>query len=108
MARLCRCDRPLLDGETCLRCGRAPTVLPEPRLGERRATRKVTWTRPGVVRALSAFAFFRGRAPTPGDWRERMGDDWPPLLTVERLFGSLDAALRAAGIESGGRRAVGE
>jgi hypothetical protein len=37
-----------------------------------------------------------------------MGDDWPPLLTVERLFGSLDAALRAAGIESGGRRAVGE
>jgi hypothetical protein len=108
MARPCRCDHPLLDGETCLRCGRAPIVVPEPPLPRRRATRKITWTRPGVVRALRAFAFFRGRAPAPGDWRQRMGDDWPPLRTVERLFGSLDAALRTAGIERRESHAVGE
>jgi hypothetical protein len=28
-----------------------------------------------------------------------MGSDWPRLETVERLFGSLPAALEAAGIE---------
>jgi hypothetical protein len=37
-----------------------------------------------------------------------MGDDWPPLQTVEGLFGSLDAAMRAAGIEPGESHAVGE
>jgi hypothetical protein len=108
MARLCRCERPLLDGETCLRCGRTPTLLPEPPLRKPRATGKTSWTQPGVVRALRAFSFFRGRAPAPGDWKQRMGDDWPPLHTVESLFGSLDAAMRAAGIEPGESHAVGE
>ena len=108
MARLCRCERPLLDGETCLRCGRAPTVLPEPPLARPHATRKITWTRPGVVRALRAFAFFRGRAPASGDWKQRLGGDWPPLHTVERLFGSLDEAILAAGMEPRESHAVGE
>jgi len=37
-----------------------------------------------------------------------MGDDWPPLDAVERVFGSLEAALRAAGVETAGSQAVGE
>jgi hypothetical protein len=97
-APLCRCEHPLLDAETCLRCGRPPTFLPEPALSLPPARRKVTWTRPGVLRALSAFAFFRGRAPIPADWNKRMAD-WPSLETVEALFGSLEEAARAAGIE---------
>lgn len=43
--------------------------------------------------------FFRGRAPTRADWTRSMGEDWPNMETVERLFGSLPAALRAAGID---------
>jgi hypothetical protein len=95
--RVCRCERPLLDDDTCLRCGRATgaeigaLVVDEPR--PRRAP---TWTRHGVVRALRAFAFFRGRPPVAADWSGRMGDDWPALETVERLFGSLEAAMLAA------------
>jgi len=37
-----------------------------------------------------------------------MGNDWPPLDTVERLFGSVEAAVRAAGVERPGTRAAGE
>jgi hypothetical protein len=68
---------------------------------------KVTWTRIGVVRAIRAFAFFRGRAPVPSDWRRRMGGDWPPQETVEALFGSVEAAVRAAGVERRDSRAAG-
>jgi hypothetical protein len=28
-----------------------------------------------------------------------MGSDWPPLDVVEGLFGSVEAAVRAAGVE---------
>jgi hypothetical protein len=58
----------------------------------------VTWSRAHVARAFQAFAFFRGRAPVVADWRPRM-DDWPPLDAVETLFGTLEAALQAAGLE---------
>ena len=91
----------MLNGETCIRCGRAPTVLPPAEAAPRPERRTITWTRPGVVRAVRAFAFFRGRAPTPQDWHERMPGNWPPLGTVERLFGSVAAAVSAAGVEPG-------
>ncbi len=94
-ARLCGCEHPLLDAETCLRCGRPRTLAPEPLESLPPARRKVTWTRPGVARAISAFAFFRGRPPIAADWNQRMAN-WPPLETVEALFGSLEAANRAA------------
>jgi hypothetical protein len=55
------------------------------------------WTQAGVLRAIRAFAFFRGRDPVREDWSQRMAPDWPPLAVVERLFGSLADALRAAG-----------
>jgi hypothetical protein len=101
LARTCRCDRPLRDGETCLRCGRAVAQLSQVSLtpSARRRRRKQTWTRAGVIRAIRAFAFFRGRAPVPEDWKGRMGDEWPSLATVEALFGSVSAAVRAAGVE---------
>lgn len=70
----------------------------EPLFQEPQPRAPVTWTHRRVVRALRAFAFFRGRAPVPDDWTRRMGDNWPRLETVERLFGSLDAAVRAAGV----------
>jgi hypothetical protein len=106
MAPLCRCPRPLLDSETCLRCGREPVLTREPDLIQPHR-RTIKWTRTRVVRAIRAFEFFRGRAPVPADWKRRMGNDWPPLETVEGLFGSLEAAIRAAGVGRAGTRAVG-
>lgn len=70
-----------------------PAAAPVPA----RVRQKVTWTRPAVMRAIRAFAFFRGRAPVPTDWNQRMSD-WPPRATVEALFGSVEAAARAAGV----------
>jgi polyferredoxin len=99
-ARLCRCEHPLLDGETCLRCGRPPSVTPATALRPRRVRHKITWTQPAVLRAIRAFAFFRGRAPVPADWNQRMAE-WPPRATVEALFGSVEAAARAAGVTQG-------
>jgi hypothetical protein len=106
-ARGCRCERPVLDGENCLRCGRvlAPVVapaLPPPR------SRPPDWTRAGVIRALRAFAFFRGRAPERVDWSGKMASDWPAFETVVSLFGSIEAAVGAAGLSTRRPRAVGE
>jgi hypothetical protein len=95
-ARVCTCDRPLLTDDTCLRCGRVLSLVPEP--SAEPPKREVTWTRAHVARAFQAFAFFRGRAPAVADLTRRM-DDWPPLEAVETLFGTLEAALRAAGLE---------
>jgi hypothetical protein len=95
-ARMCRCDRPLLTDDTCLRCGRPLSLLPEP--SAEPPKREVTWSRAQVARAFQAFAFFRGRAPVVADWSRRL-DDWPPLDAVETLFGTLEAALQAAGLE---------
>jgi hypothetical protein len=95
-ARVCSCDRPLLTDDTCLRCGRPPSLLPEP--SAEPPKREVTWTRAHVARAFQAFAFFRGRAPVVADWSQRM-NGWPPLEAVETLFGTFEAALRAAGLE---------
>jgi hypothetical protein len=98
-ARRCRCRRPVLDGESCLLCGRPLIVLPEPAAVRRTATKAHDWTQAGVIRALKAFAFFRGRPPVLADWSGRMGDDWPGLETVQGLFGSVEAAVRVAGVE---------
>jgi hypothetical protein len=95
-AGVCRCDRALLTDDTCLRCGRPLSLLPEPSAEPRK--HEVTWSRAHVARAFQAFAFFRGRAPVVADWSRRM-DDWPPLDAVESLFGTLESALRAAGLE---------
>jgi hypothetical protein len=97
-ARGCRCDRPVLDGEGCLRCGRMLVAVPEPE-GLPSRPPKPDWSQAGVIRALQAFAFFRGRPPEQADWNGKMAEDWPALATVVGLFGSVDAAVRAAGLE---------
>jgi hypothetical protein len=99
-ARLCGCERPLLDVETCLRCGRLPTLLSLAAAPAPPAARRSVWTRARVVRAIRAFAFFRGRSPGPADWDAPFTEDWPAIGTVERLFGSLDSALAAARVTS--------
>lgn len=106
-ARSCRCERPVLDGESCLRCGRLLVSRPEPAF-TRIMPRTHDWTRPGVIRALRAFAFFRGRAPVHADWAGRMGNDWPALETVLGLFGSIEAAVQVAGLQAPRAHAVGE
>jgi hypothetical protein len=93
--RVCICDRPLLADETCLRCGRPPTLVPQ--LATPAPDRPITWSRARIARAFRAFAFFRGRPPVAADWSRRL-DDWPPLEAVERLFGTLEAAAEAAGL----------
>jgi hypothetical protein len=95
-ARTCQCERPLLSDDTCLRCGRSLALVSDPAAPE--AQRKPAWTRSSVERALQAFAFFRGRAPVEADWSRRM-NDWPPLEAVEGLFGSVEAATEAAGLQ---------
>jgi hypothetical protein len=106
-ARLCGCEHPLLDDGSCLRCGRSVTFAAEPVPDEPRQRVNVDWTRPKVVRALKAFAFFRGRAPLSDDWQKRTPEDWPALETVVSMFGSLEAASRAAGLEPPSSRAAG-
>jgi len=96
-AQRCSCDHPLRDRETCLYCGRSVPSAPERARAQAR-TAEDPWTHAGVVRALKAFAFFRGRAPGRDDWSQRMPADWPSLSLVEQLFGSLPAALTAAGL----------
>jgi hypothetical protein len=92
-------------------CGRPLIFQPDPAVAPRPPAKGPDWTQAGVIRALRAFAFFRGRPPVPDDWRGRMGNDWPRLETVVGLFGSVEAAVGVAGIESPTARrdrAVGE
>ncbi len=91
--RVCNCTRLLLTEDTCLRCGRPPALVLAP--AEPPPKRQVEWGRAQVLRAFEAFMFFRGRAPVPADWSKRM-DHWPPLETVEAMFGSVEAAAAAA------------
>jgi hypothetical protein len=56
------------------------------------------WTQAGVVRALRAYKFFVGRAPTATDWSFEDDSEWPSVKTVVSLFGSFDTAVTAAGV----------
>jgi hypothetical protein len=98
LAKPCRCKEPLRDQDTCALCGRVLPAALEPKRQRQRAEPGNPWTRAGVIRALRAFSFFRGRPPMRTDWNERMGKDWPPLLVVERLFGSVPEAVHAASL----------
>jgi hypothetical protein len=98
IAKPCRCKNPVRDQDTCALCGRVLPAAPERARQRVRVEPGNPWTRAGVIRAVRAFAFFRGRPPARTDWTERMGKDWPPLLVVERLFGSVPDAVREAGL----------
>jgi hypothetical protein len=99
-ARLCRCPNPLRDDDSCLRCGRTlPQAPPALRPRERREDRANPWPREGVIRAIRSFRFHRGRFPHELDWKVEDGNAWPSVAAVEGLFGSLPAALAAAGAD---------
>jgi hypothetical protein len=89
----------VIDDETCIMCGRFvvapigmdPVTPPAP---PRR------WTRAGVVRAIRAYVFFHDRPPSEVEWVAPRGAAWPTARVVERLFGTFDAGLTAAGIDA--------
>jgi hypothetical protein len=98
LARPCRCARPMWDGESCVRCGRVIYGAPVPEQAAWTTPRSDPWTRAAVIRALRAFVFFRDRPPVAADWEPGLGPEWPTLPVVVGLFGSLPAALAAAGV----------
>jgi len=56
------------------------------------------WTQEAVIDALGAHARDRGRTPRRDDWRQA-APTRPQVGIVEKLFGSWNAGLRAAGLE---------
>jgi hypothetical protein len=54
------------------------------------------WTVAGVIRALRTYEFFLGRPATATDWSFEDDKEWPSVRTVVALFGSFDAAVKAA------------
>jgi hypothetical protein len=65
---------------------------------QRRPAAGNRWTRAGVVRALRAYKFFIGRAPSATDWSFEDDSEWPSVKTVVSLFGSFDSAAAVAGV----------
>ncbi len=76
---------------------------------------RTRWTRERLVEAIQDFAARYGRPPSAPDWNpshtRRMGQTeraerfyvdgcWPHLATVQSVFGSWSAAIRAAGFPS--------
>lgn len=111
----CRCDRPIRDGDDCLKCGRPRARINETACHVDRAVSPYAvavfhhhaqpsprrWPRNAVLDALLAFEAATGLWPTHGDVRRR--DDLPSASVVERLFGSWDAGIRAAALAKVGR-----
>ena len=65
--------------------------------------RQRVWTRGRVVQAMQRWYGERGRPPTRSDWQQ--ASDWHPAAsTVYRVFGSWNAALKAARLKAGPRR----
>jgi hypothetical protein len=99
--RACRCETPWRSEETCVRCGHSvpfPAAAVPAEVMPRRHSTAARWTRAGVVRALRAYKFFVGRAPTPTDWSFEDDSEWPSVKTVVSLFGSFETAIAAAGV----------
>jgi hypothetical protein len=50
------------------------------------------------VRAIRTFVFFHDRPPGEAEWGTRTGSPWPTATVVERLFGTFEDGLAAAGV----------
>lgn len=103
-------------GGTCVDCG-APTYggNGQAKAPERCLLCRATyqhearrWTREAVVAAIQAWTAEHGRPPTATDWNSAMAraasrperpDDFPPVATVQREFGSWANAVEAAGFD---------
>jgi hypothetical protein len=97
--RLCRCATAVVDGDTCILCGR---YIAAPDRSDRppSAPPKPQWTRAGIVRAIRTFVFFHDRPPSESEWRAQSGATWPSAHAVRRLFGTFDDGLIAAGVDA--------
>lgn len=62
-------------------------------------TASLLWTRERIIAALHEFAAEHGRAPFAKEWRVA-SPRYPNAQTVERRFGSWNAGLEAAGLET--------
>jgi hypothetical protein len=67
-------------------------------LARRVGPRYREWTRPEIIGALQAWADEHGRSPRWSDL-DKQREDCPSPQTVQRHFGSWEAALDAAGLE---------
>ena len=56
------------------------------------------WTKAEVLRRMHAWDELHGESPRWEDWKGA-GGEWPPATVVQRLFGSWNAAIEAAGYE---------
>ncbi len=56
----------------------------------------IRWTRDLIVYAIDLWARTHLRAPTAADW-DRAGENHPSRQTVQRVFGSWNAGIAAAG-----------
>jgi hypothetical protein len=94
--KLCRCGSAVVDGETCILCGRyvAPPLREDPLAVDAAPPQ---WTPAGIVRAMRAFAFFHDRPPSEAEW-SATASAWPTSHAVQRHFGSFDNGLSAAGV----------
>ena len=79
---------------------RAGLKPPRPASGSQRV-----WTRGRIVEAMQRWYGEHGRPPTRSDWQK--ASDWHPAAsTVYRVFGSWEAALKAARLKAGRRRSA--
>ncbi len=64
------------------------------------------WDRETAIAAINAFVEANGRVPKKAEWESGAGDRYPSSATLQRLFGGVSAALRAAGHEPAGDRRI--
>ena len=95
-AHLCECGRNyVVVGSRCQECAR-------------HRARRHEWTRQEALEAIVRWSEVEGRAPTSSEWQSggrgsrrwsRQYPSWPTVREVQRLFGSWNQALRAAGFK---------
>lgn len=98
------CRKRSLYSGTCIDCGARTGYSGHGTDASERCTacagaRATVWTRGGIVNAIRAFAAHEGRQPSALEWQRSRPSTYPATATVLNVFGSWNAAIRAAGFE---------